>query len=99
MTRFLPDGRFAGSALRRGPEIAVMPGDFPVEQDVFELGAPTDVVDDHVAAGAFGFAVDDHADVRNVGRQIPSDKVTRGIVGGISGYAEFLSFAAEKDSQ
>lgn len=60
--------------------IAVVTGDSPVEQDVFHFGAGADIVDDHVAAGCRRFAVDDHADVRDVSAQVPSDNVAGRVI-------------------
>jgi hypothetical protein len=58
--------------LRRGAEVAIVAGDFPVEQDIFHSGALADVVDQHVAS-AGGLAVYDDADVGHVAAEVPRD--------------------------
>ena len=43
--------------------------------------------------------VDDHANVRNVSTQIPSDKITRNVVSDIGGRGEIFSLSTEEHHQ
>jgi hypothetical protein len=64
----------------RGTEVAVVAGDFPGEEHVFDFGAATNVVENQVAIGSGCGLVDDDADVRNVAAEIPSDEVAGRVV-------------------
>ena len=65
---------------RSRARIAVVSGDSPVEQDVLHFGTCADVVYDQAMTGLRRFAVDDHADVRNISAQVPSDKIAGRVI-------------------
>ena len=74
-----------------------MPGNFPIEKNVFHFRAAADVVDDHVAAGLRGFGVDEDADVRNVAAEIPGDEIAGGVILDAIGDGQGFSFAREEN--
>ena len=61
---FPADEHAAASQTR--PEIAVVPGDFPVEQNVFHFRPLADVMDDQVAATGSRSLIHDDSNVGNV---------------------------------
>jgi hypothetical protein len=61
-------------------EITIMPGDFPIEQNVFHLGTLADVVYDHEPSAHPLFPVYYDADVRYVPSEVPGDQIARGVI-------------------
>ena len=62
------------------PEVPVVSGNLPVEQNVFHPRPFADVVHDHVSAAPARPLIDDDADVRYVPSQVPGDEIARRII-------------------
>jgi len=81
------------------PEVAIVPGDFPLKEHIFHFWALTDVVDDQVPPGLRGFSVDYHANVGNIAAKIPRDNIAWGVVCAVCASRKSFPFAAEEDHQ
>ena len=79
--RFLKVRRFL--VRHRRSKILIMPGNLPIEQNVFHPWPLADVVNNHVPTGLRRFLVHYHSNVRDVSSQIPRNEIARKIIPGV----------------
>src|SRR5258708_22847811 len=95
----LISGRTASNAReisRTRTKVSEMPGNFPIEEDIFHPRALSNIVHDHVASSLRGLPIDNNSNMRHSSTQIPSDKVPRRVVFDAATCREILAFALKK---
>jgi hypothetical protein len=80
-------------------DITIVADDFPIEQNILHLRALANVVDDEVTSGLWRNLIHHDSDVRNSSTQIPSDKIARMIIAGVSRQRQSVTMAAEKNHE
>ena len=61
-------------------EVSVVPGDFPIEEDIFHLWPLTNVVNDHVSPRLWRLRIHHDPNMINFAPKIPGDKITGRII-------------------
>ena len=69
-----------------------------MEQDVFHLRTPADVMNNHVAP-IRSFPIDDDPDVRNIAAEVPCHKVAGVVIRGARSARQCLSVALKEHHQ